>query len=208
MLLADELFLIAHDDTNGKPKLHARAAGLGLAGGLLAELVLFGKITVESAVLSVLDRYPPPDALAHTVLDQLIGEPEHRGVRIWLDFLGQSAAESVGERLARAGVVRRQETRRLLRTSIVYPPVDINAAAWPATRLRSLLDRPEAMTVSDVVLFGLITATNLARQVWWHAEPHSLQQLTHIVASLPPSLRELVMHVDAAVGAAVLSHRT
>lgn len=208
MLLADEFFLIAHDDTTGKPKLHSRAAGYGLAGGLLAELVLYGHISVDAAVLSVLDHRPPPDALAHTVLDQIVGEPEHRGVRIWLDFLGQSAAESVGERLARAGVVRREETRRLLRTSIVYPPVDINAAAWLVTRLRAVLDRSDSITTPDAMLLGLVTATNLTRQVWWESEPRVLQRLSQTVAALPPPLRELVMHIEAAVGAAVMSHRT
>jgi transcriptional regulator with XRE-family HTH domain len=40
--LADDLWLLAHHDVTGRPNLHARAAGLGLAGGLLAELVLAG----------------------------------------------------------------------------------------------------------------------------------------------------------------------
>src|SRR6266704_4142496 len=45
--LADDLYLMAHDDRTGKPLLQPRAAGLGLAGALLAELVLAGRIEVE-----------------------------------------------------------------------------------------------------------------------------------------------------------------
>ncbi|HEX5595969.1 MAG TPA: GPP34 family phosphoprotein [Micromonosporaceae bacterium] len=207
MLLADEFFLLAHDDTTGKPKLHARAVGLGLAGCLLAELVLCQRITVRAAAVSVLDRRPPSDALAHTVLDQLINEPEHQSVRVWLSYLGQNAHGLVGERLARAGMVRRQESRRLLRSTTTYVPVDINAAAWPATRLRSLFDHVESMSLPDAVLVGLVAATGLDRKVLWQSASAIPKYLGHVIASLPPPTQELVTHTEAAVGAAVLSAR-
>jgi hypothetical protein len=38
--LADDLYLIAHHELTGRPHLAPRAVGLGLAGALLAELVL------------------------------------------------------------------------------------------------------------------------------------------------------------------------
>ncbi|HEX5540244.1 MAG TPA: GPP34 family phosphoprotein [Micromonospora sp.] len=207
MLLADEFFLLAHDDTTGKSKLHARAIGLGLAGCLLGELLLHQRITIRDAEVLVLDRRPPPDALAHTVLDQLIGESEHRAIRVWLAYLGQSAYGLVGERLARSGVVRRQESRRLLRTTTTYIPMDINAAAWPAARLRSLFDHIEAMRLPDAVLLGLVSATGLARPLLWQADSAIPKQLQRVIASLPPPMKELVTHTEAAVGAATLSAR-
>ncbi|SCG76257.1 GOLPH3/VPS74 family protein [Micromonospora inositola] len=204
MLIADEFFLIAHNDSRGKAKLHPTATGLGLAAGLLGELVLFGRITVSGGLLTVLDRRPPADALAHTVLDQLIGEPQHQAVRTWLSFLAQTGVSSVGERLARAGVLRRQEHRRLLRTSLSYEPADLNAAAWPATRLRTLLERPEPPSVPDALLLGLIVATGLTREVLWSAGPLAHHRLSVLVPALPAPLKELVGHTEAAVGAAVL----
>jgi hypothetical protein len=33
--------LLAHDDVTGKPRAHSRVVGLGLAGALLGELMLF-----------------------------------------------------------------------------------------------------------------------------------------------------------------------
>lgn len=204
MLLADEFFLIAHNDSRGRARLNPVATGLGLASGLLGELVITGHLTVASGLIDVADDRPPADALSHTVLDQILNEPQHQAVRTWLSFLAQSATESVGERLARAGAVRRQETRRLLRSAVVYVPVDINAAAWPSTRLRALLDEPEPPTVPDALLFGLITATGLTREVLWSAGPRAHHRLSVLIAALPPPLKELVMHTEAAVGAAVL----
>ena len=40
--LADDLYLLAHHEITGKPHLQPRAVGLGLAGALLAELMLSG----------------------------------------------------------------------------------------------------------------------------------------------------------------------
>ena len=40
--LADDLYLLAHHEMTGKPHLQPRALGLGLAGALLAELMLAG----------------------------------------------------------------------------------------------------------------------------------------------------------------------
>lgn len=204
MLIADEFFLIAHNDTRGKAKLHPAATGLGLAAGLLGELVLYGHITVEAAQVSVIDRRPPADALAHTVLDQLIGEAQHQAVRTWLSFLAQTSVASVGERLARAGVLRRQETRRLLRTTVTYLPIDLNVAAWPATRLRAVLERAEPPSVPDALLLGLVAAAGLTREVLWSAGPRAHHRLNLIVPALPAPLKELVAHTEAAVGAAVL----
>ncbi|WP_320069644.1 GOLPH3/VPS74 family protein [Micromonospora sp. RTGN7] len=204
MLTADEFYLIAHNDSRGKAKLHPSATNIGLAAGLLGELVIFGQVTITAGNVVVVDRRPPADALAHTVLDQLIGEPQHQAVRTWLSFLGQSAVTSVAERLARAGVLRRHEGRRLLRTSVSYVPIDLNAVAWPATRLRALLDRPEPPNVPDALLFGLVAATGLTREVLWSAGTRAHHRLSVLIPALPPPLKELVAHTEAAVGAAVL----
>jgi Golgi phosphoprotein 3 GPP34 len=45
--LADDLFLMAHNDVTGKPLLQPRAPGLGLAGALRAELILSGRLWVR-----------------------------------------------------------------------------------------------------------------------------------------------------------------
>jgi hypothetical protein len=204
LLIADEFFLIAHNDSRGKARLHPSATGLGLAASLLGELVLFGQITVSSGLVAIVDRRPPADALAHTVLDQLVGESQHQAVRTWLSFLAQTAVTSVGERLARAGVLRRQESRRLLRSSVSYVPVDLNTAAWPATRLRALLERPGPPNVPDALLLGLVSAAGLTREVLWSAGPRAHHRLGVLIPALPAPLKELVVHTEAAVGAAVL----
>jgi hypothetical protein len=74
-LLADELYLAAHDDVSGKPRQAPSAIGLALGAALLGELMLYGRVTLgERGVVVVVKHRPPSDALAHTILDSLLGE--------------------------------------------------------------------------------------------------------------------------------------
>ncbi|NUP61871.1 MAG: hypothetical protein HOW71_06800 [Nonomuraea sp.] len=49
-MLADDFFFVSWDTTgSGKPRLHVQGVALGLAGALIAELVLERRITVEGS---------------------------------------------------------------------------------------------------------------------------------------------------------------
>lgn len=204
-MLADQYFLIAHEDRTGRSRLHPRATGLGLAAALLGELILERRIGVTDGDLVLLDRHPPGDALAHDILDLLIAQPRHRDVRTWLAFLSQDAAIRVGERLMRVGAVEPVTRRRMLSTQTLYMPNSAeqrNAAAWAPARLANLLVRGLDLSVSDRVLVGLVAATGLTRHVLYNFEMHrhAFYSLPNAVAGLPSDLRELVEYTEASVG--------
>ncbi|GAB3860641.1 hypothetical protein GCM10029963_63860 [Micromonospora andamanensis] len=46
--LRDELFLLGHDDDNGQPYIDRQALALGLAGAVLIDLFLAGRIVLTS----------------------------------------------------------------------------------------------------------------------------------------------------------------
>jgi hypothetical protein len=79
--LADDIYLLAHHEVSGKPFLQPRAIGLGLAGGLLAELVLIGAIRVAGDDLAVTDRVRPDDGLMRAVQVQVLRERQRHGAR-------------------------------------------------------------------------------------------------------------------------------
>jgi len=207
--LADQYFLIAHEDRTGRSRLHPRATGLGLAAALLGELVLEGRIGVTDGDLVILDRHPPTDALAHDILDLLIAQPQHREVRVWLQFLAQDGAARVGERLMRLGAVEPVVRRKMLGpTQTLYMPNNAaqrNAAAWAPARLANLLVRGVPMSVSDRMLAGLVAATGLTRHVLYDYDMHrdAFHSLTDAIVSLPGDLRELIEYTEATVGSAL-----
>ncbi|HET9143593.1 GPP34 family phosphoprotein [Actinophytocola sp.] len=205
LLLADDLFLAAHDDVSGRPRLPGRAAGLGLAAALLGELIMFRKLSLQRGHVVVVDRGPVPDALAHLVFEEVRREPEPSPVWEWLRYLARDSYDRVAQRMMREGLLA-TGTRGLLRGG-GYQPVDLNAAAWPLVRLAQKLTRQESLVLPDTVLAGLVRATGLNRYLRAAAledvQPYQQQQ----VAQLPTPLRILVAETESAIGEAVLRRR-
>jgi Golgi phosphoprotein 3 GPP34 len=207
--LADDLFLTAHDTVKGKCLLSPATLGLGLAGALLAELVLWRRIDVLDGKITIIDDRQTGDPATSAVLDQLLREGHHRVVRDWISFLATGiATDLVERRLARSGLVQRQEKRGLLGTKVSFVPTDSMTAGWPATRIRTYVTRGELLDVADLALAGLILATGLDQHVFVTMEARDRTQLfDQIRRRLPMMLQELVGHTEAAVGDAVMARR-
>lgn len=204
--IADNLYLLAHDDATGRPFLQRRALSVGLAGALLAELMFAGAIWVQADQLQIMARDVPVDGLGGRVLGVLLAEPDRHPVRDWLMFLAVSSARDVGARLEHGGYLTRVSSRRPWRgTKLV--PADPDAAFAPLIRVRTVLDPARPATVSDAVLAGLATACGLGSHVLPFGPSGARQTLSNAIRHLHPGLRELIAHTQAAVDSALLSHR-
>lgn len=204
--LADDLYLLAHHEVTGKLHLQPRAAGLGLAGALLAELMLSGKIYLQPDQIMVADRSPPGDGLARSVLGLLVSEPEQHAPRDWLLFLARTAAEDVALRLEQSGYLTRISSRRPWRGQR-WIPVDSDCAFAPFLRAKSALDSSKPITAQNAALAGLAAACGLGRQMALYLPPKAHHRLQEAAQQLHPSLRDLITQTQAAVDSALLSHR-
>jgi len=74
--VADDLYLMAHHEVSGKPFVQPRALGTGLAGGVLAELMLDGSISLRHDGTVAAGRTWPGDELARHVRDRIAAEHE------------------------------------------------------------------------------------------------------------------------------------
>ena len=213
VLLADEFFLFAYDDLTGRRRVSRGTVDLGLAGALLAELMLPGHVTIDSGHLVVRNPWPiedpatSVDALGCRVLHQLVVERTVTAVRDWLHYLARDAYDRVGQRLLRAGSVRARYPRWSLRTTVIYEPADMNVAAWPLARLAGHLQRRESLSPGDLLLAGLITATGLHGYLLDSLPPAAGPHLRALLARLAVPRYELLAETEAAVGDAVLTHR-
>ena len=204
--LADDLYLLAHHEITGKPHLQPRAAGLGLAGALLAELMLSGKIYLQPDQIMVADRSPPGDGLARSVLGLLVSEPEQHAPRDWLLFLARTAAGDVALRLEQSGYLTRISSRRPWRGQR-WIPVDADCAFAPFLRAKSALDSSKPVTAQNAAFAGLAAACGLGRQMALYLPPKAHHRLQEAAQQLHPSLRDLITQTQAAVDSALLSHR-
>ncbi|MEU5529345.1 GPP34 family phosphoprotein [Micromonospora chersina] len=207
-LLADEFFLIAHDDQTGRPRLHQSAITHGLAAALLGELAAAGRISFDRGHIYVLDHRPPADALQHLILDRLIGEPQHTATRTWLSYLAATAHDEVARRLWQAGTVEPQQQRKFLRMVTVHVPTDMNVAAWSWARLSTKLRQYEELDPFDLALAGIAASCRLDQFILDGAPYAVGAHLRRLLAAAPQPMRELLADLDTAIGNTVLSHRT
>jgi hypothetical protein len=111
--LAEDVYLLACDAATGRPRIAAMYLDLGLAGALLCDLVLRGRITLVDDHVAVLDTAPVGDPLSDTALraiaaDTRLREPDH-----WVHHLVHGLRAAVQRSLVSAGVLTSDEHRLL-----------------------------------------------------------------------------------------------
>jgi Golgi phosphoprotein 3 (GPP34) len=206
-LVADDLYLLGHDDRSGKPLLQPRALGTGLAGALLAELMLAGWIGLrpDSAVVFV-PGVTRDTVMQHALLKQVADEPGPQPVRSWLRFLARSAAQDVALGLEEAGYLEHVRGR-VPWSQGQWVPVNPDWAFAPMLRVRSALDRTRPLTAHAAALAGLAVACGLGFRLDFY-QIQAGRPVQDAVAQLGPGLQELIAQTQTAVDSAVLSHRT
>lgn len=198
--LAEEFFLIAHDDHTGRGLLDADVLAVGLAGAVLAGLVLAGRVTVLDGKVALMDERPAGDPIGDPLIAALRQEGEQRTVRAWIDELRDGLTATVAEDLEARGVIRpvvaRQPVHR--RPRVRYPAVAPVRAVRPRVRLGHALGRAVRVDARTALLAAIVRATGLAG---WFIDvygPPVRGQLARISANLPPSLRTLITAVERA----------
>jgi hypothetical protein len=205
-LVADDLYLMAHHETSGRPFLQPRPLGIGLAGALLAELMIGGCVFTADDGAVTAGRTWPGDDLARQVRDQVAAESGAYSVPDWLLFLGQNAAASVAARLERAGYLTRAGGRVPWR-SPRWVPVNPDWAFAPILRAIRTTDAARPLTGYAAALAGLAAGCGLRFRLDQYL-PAAGRSIEQSVSALPPDLQQLTAAVQAAVDRAVLSHRT
>lgn len=206
--LADGLFLLAHDELNGKPRLAASILSLGLAGALLGEVALSEKISLRHDSLVVTDPEPPHDELAAAVHLRLLRSVAPRPVRDWLLYFADDALGQVAERLIHTGRLTAHPAR--LGRAVRYEFADPNAGQKVALGLCTKVMRRQPLDAPTAMLAGLVGATGLEHPGLFEVRD-AAQARRYLQESLqvlhPPTLRGLILATRAAVESAVVTHQ-
>jgi len=212
--IADDLYLMAHDENTGRPLIGPRLLGTGLAAALLAELMLAGglvlhdgsagDVTVTSGTV-VARRAEITDDLARHIHQVVAVEPRLHPVQVWLEFLASDAAQNVAFRLGRAGYLE-QAPSRLPWKAARWIPVNPDWAYAPLARACRAGAADRSFHPGHAVLAGLGEACGLGfRMTGLLPAGHSMADATGRL-SLP--LQNLIGATQAIAGAAVLARRT
>lgn len=215
--VADDLYLIAHHEVSGRPYLSPRAAGIGLAGALLAELLAAQPPAVTLERGHVLPLYRkngtpvaryarPEDPVTGHVLDLVVAESPPRPVRDWLLFLGKTSAAQIAGRLERSGYLTRPGSRIPWRTGRPVPR-DGNWSVCALLRARAALDPARTPAPYPALLTGLAVACGLGFR-FANLSDAPVRGTGEVARVLPRPLQELLAGVQVAADATVLAART
>ncbi|MBS1260934.1 MAG: hypothetical protein MAG453_00251 [Calditrichaeota bacterium] len=164
--IAQELFLLALHPVRGT--LRSPHLNLGLAGALLMELSLHGRITLQRKRVIVVDSAATGDPLLDRLLLRLDGARRPRSLKRWVRSLssGRPALHRlVGASLADHNIVRVERRRRLgLIPYSAYPPLDPLPRQRTVDRLRHcILDRSE-LDAPTATLASIANTLRLLRE--------------------------------------------
>jgi hypothetical protein len=206
--LADELFLIGHDDYDGRPLAAANLLDSALAGAILAELALAGRITIVRGEVFVADNRAWQDPVTDRALSEIVRRGDGHDARAWLEFIRPQVREQVGDRLVSAGALRRKSSRGLrLRMTVRWPGRDPNRVAAPRVRLAAVLERSDRpLDIRNATLAALVRAGGMIR-VLALPDRAAAERISAARRLLPPALGDLLAAVDAAVAATTLAIR-
>lgn len=142
LALPDELLLLALDDERGT-RAHATELEPGLAGAVLVDLALRGRLDADGKTLHVVDPSPTGDAVLDTALATITRESRPRSAQHWVVRLQKGVRQEISDRLVAAGTLRRDE-------KVLW--------VFPVTRLPAGNPAPEAAVrarLEDAVLRGI-----------------------------------------------------
>jgi hypothetical protein len=198
--LADELFLIGHDDYSGKAQCDQAALDAGLAGAVLGELVLSRRIDITDGLVVPRDRQNSRgETVGDTAFAEIVKQPGGHPVRDWVAYLREGARAAVGRRLVAVGLVEQVQGRGLLRQTVRFVPTDPLKASSPRVRLRYMVDHPALLDEHTAALAGLVLSIGLDEVVAAGASRPIRDSLRGMVSRLPADLHAVATGVEAVV---------
>lgn len=216
--LAEQFFLIGHDEFSGKPAVSHELVECGLVGALFGELIIDGRLTVKDNHVVVLNAAPTDDPNVNPIdsglADRLVTTVDRQNtthrVKTWAEQLGPDAYQIVADRLVDAGTLRREHARKLTgRAGDRYPAVDTYDAARPRLMLNHVIRHREEMDLPQAVLAALLTAVGVEPVLGLDMNRDVLRSVINsLLNAMPSPLQELLAGIDESVASISLTiHR-
>ncbi|RPI22531.1 MAG: GPP34 family phosphoprotein [Chloroflexota bacterium] len=184
LTLIDELFILSLDEETTRPVVSRRQMRRELAGALLAELSLRGKVCIgEGGQLETLDADPTGDGMLDKAMTVIQGSKRFRKVSYWVKVFSaaqKKPARKLKNRLVDEGILKLEGDHLLwVIPAPNFPPGSASPKYWIKNRLRSAILACEPVDLHTLALLGLALSDRLQRLVFTQDERKSASQRTH-----------------------------
>ncbi|MEH0970009.1 GPP34 family phosphoprotein [Micromonospora sp. CPCC 205546] len=205
LTLAHELALLGYDDA-GVNQLGQPTLGYGLAGALLLELALAGRVEIVDDRLVVTDPTPVGQRQLDDALSRIAADEKRRKPGDWISRLAKDLPEQVLDGLVTAGVLRRDSDKVLWFFPRTRYPSSTGAEPAVETQARQRMvaaiaaDGP--VDARTAALIGLARAVGLDRKLFAELpKQHVKRRLTEIAADdwASAATRKAIEETQAAV---------
>lgn len=191
MILAEEILLLLTDDATGKSVVDSARLDLVLAGALLLDLAVAGRVDVagpgeqvKAGRLVVRDARPVGDPVLDAALSRIVAAGPKKPENV-LPSLKKDLRPALYSRLSQAGILRFEEGRVLG----IFP-----SRRWPAAD--SAYERQVLAGLRDVLIVGRAPTEREAGVI---ALLHAVDQVPKVLGTAEVSARELRRRAKVAV---------
>ena len=204
LTFTEEIVLLALDDKTGAQlPLPVTALGYGLAGAVLADLAVAGKIDTDAKQLTVLSRSPTGDPLLDPWLELIAADKTVHPVAYWLQVLFDRAREieqPALDSLIERGILKRQDKKILWVIGLRrYPTVDGHERTEVRTRLGQLILSEDLPDPRDAILISLLRGCRLTDRIFSGPEFAARDQRLATLAKMDLVGREVASATTEAI---------
>jgi golgi phosphoprotein 3 len=202
LTLADEIVvLMLRDDTGAIRSECSTVANMAVAGGILMELALLGRIDTDLTSLFMVDPTPIGDELLDHALRDIAAGPKRQSSGWWIRVFGLQGGDlavRVLGRLVEAGILRAEDRQFLwVFSRRAYPKNTGREEREAKARLMSVIFDDDVPTPRDTLLLGLADSTGVLNVI---LPPEDVRKASNRIAQVI-ALEEL----NRSLGGAVLA---
>ena len=216
VLIAEDLLLLLTDDQTGKPVVAPQSLTYALAGAVLVELALAGRVAVtddgrwgSGTRVAVVSAEPIGEPVLDEALARISGKAQPAGAQALLAVLGKGLADALRNRLAQRGILHAEEGRVFgIFPTRVWPAADARHEGQIRSALWDVVVVGRAPTEREVTLVSLLHAVDQVPKQF-AADGMSARQLRERAKALAAgnlggdAVRRAIAAANAAVVAAV-----
>lgn len=215
MLIAEELLLLILDDQTGKLSVDGTNVDLGLAGGVLVELVVLGKVdiaaeneSVKKGRLVVRDALPTGDSVLDAGLAHVAERVGKRPQSV-LGPIKKQLRNTLLERLVAAGEVRSEHGKILgIFPTLRFPAAATGHESASRARLGDVLIRGLEPDPRTGALIGLLHSIDAVTKTVPTDDRKALKRRAKAIAEgqwAPEAVRKAIQAIQSATTAAVIA---